>query len=253
VQIVRALIVDDEPAARSRLARLLEELGVEIAGEAPDGVTALALVHERRPDVLFLDVAMPEVDGFDVARHLGDPRPLIIFQTAYAHFAVKAFEHEALDYVVKPVTRDRLARALDRAARRLADSGLSAGWESGSLAVLGKAFGHVPARPERMLVRQGPGHRLVRVDAIERFTAEDGLVYAELTDVRHATDYSIQELEERFRGAFLRVSRADLVSIAHVGTIAGNRDGSATLSLTSGQTVHVSRRRASEVRRALQR
>ena len=114
--------------------------------------------------------------------------------------------------------------------------------------VLGKAFGHVPARPERMLVRQGPGHRLVRVDAIERFTAEDGLVYAELTDVRHATDYTIQELEERFRGAFLRVSRADLVSIAHVGTIAGNRDGSATLSLTSGQTVHVSRRRASEVR-----
>ena len=130
---MRALIVDDEPAARRRLATMLEELGVEIDGEAPDGLSALTLAGERRPDIIFLDVAMPEVDGFDVARHLPEPRPLIIFQTAYAQFAVKAFEHEALDYVVKPITRERLALALERAQRRLASSGARAAWPSDTL------------------------------------------------------------------------------------------------------------------------
>ena len=123
---MRVLIVDDEAAARRRLASLLEELGVEIVGEAPDGLAALAAVRQHRPDVVLLDVAMPEIDGFDVARHLDEPRPLIIFQTAYAEFALKAFEHDALDYVVKPVTRDRMAQAIDRAARRLASSGARA-------------------------------------------------------------------------------------------------------------------------------
>ena len=109
---MRVLIVDDETAARRRLATLLEELGVEIVGEAADGMAALELARDRHPDVVLLDVAMPEVDGFDVARHLSEPRPLVIFQTAYAEFALKAFEHEALDYVVKPVTRTRLAQAI---------------------------------------------------------------------------------------------------------------------------------------------
>lgn len=250
---MRALIVDDEPAARRRLATLLEELGVGIDGEAADGLTALELARERRPDVMFLDVAMPEIDGFDVARHLAEPRPLIIFQTAYAQFAVRAFEHEALDYVVKPVTRERLAQAVDRARRRLARAAGDATWAPGALTELGAAFGHVPARPERLLVRHASGHQLVPVAGIERFSAEEGLVYAVSGDSRHGTDYTLQELEARFSGAFVRVSRSELVNIPHVTGIATNGDGSATLTVSSGGRVHVTRRRAADVRTLLQR
>jgi DNA-binding LytR/AlgR family response regulator len=250
---VRALIVDDEPAARRRLATLLEELGVAIEGEAPDGLAALALARERRPDVIFLDVAMPEVDGFDVARHLGEPRPLVIFQTAYAEFALKAFEHEALDYVVKPVTRERLALAIDRAQRRLDNLAAGAPWASDALSKLGAAIGHVPTRPERLLVRRGSGHQLMPVASIERFLAEEGLVYAVAGDARHGTDYTLQELETRFGGAFVRASRSELVNIAHISRLTRNGDGSATLIVSSGAAVHVSRRRAAAVRAVLRR
>jgi DNA-binding LytR/AlgR family response regulator len=247
---MRALIVDDEPAARRRLATLLEELGVTIEGEASDGLTGLALARERRPDVIFLDISMPEIDGFDVARHLSEPRPLVIFQTAYTHFAVTAFEHEALDFVVKPVTRERLALAIDRAERRL-DQGGKAHWAADALSKLGAAIGHVPARPERLLVRRGGGHQLVPVATIERFSADEKLVYAVAGDVRSGTDYTLQELEARFGGAFLRASRSELVNIRHISGITRNGDGSATLTLASGARIHVSRRRAADVRSAL--
>ena len=264
---MRALVVDDEAAARRRLADLLEELGVEVAGEAGNGLDALTLARDRRPDVVFLDVSMPEVDGFDVARHLAEPRPLIVFQTAYAEFAVKAFEHEALDYLVKPVTRERLAQALDRVQRR---ASATPRWDGPAVASFGAAIGHVPARPERLLVRHGSGHRLVPLADIERFGTDEGLVYAHVPGAQgssevpglktrptsgsvHGTDYTLNELEERLRGVFVRISRSDLVSITHIAGIASNGDGSATLTLRSGETVHVSRRRAAAVRALLGR
>ncbi len=248
---MRALIVDDEPAARRRLGTLLEELGVAIEGEAADGVAALDLVRERRPDVIFLDISMPEVDGFDVARHLPHPRPLIIFQTAYSRFAVQAFEHEALDYVVKPVSRKRLAQAVERARRRLGRDRGDQQWDVSALSELRAALGHRPARPERLLVRHGAGHRLLSVAAIERFLAADGVVCAVSDGTQHGTDYTLQELEERLTGAFVRASRADLVNISHIAGIARGGDGSASLTLTSGVMVHVSRRRAAGVRSLL--
>jgi DNA-binding LytR/AlgR family response regulator len=247
---MRVLIVDDEAAARRRMARLLEELGVEIAGEAADGMTALELARARHPDVLLLDIAMPEVDGFDVARHLSDPRPLIIFQTAYAEFALKAFEHDALDYVVKPVSRTRLAQALERARRRL-DSTTAPDWTPGALAQLGAAMHHQPVRPERLLVRHGTGHQLVPLHAIACFSAIEGLVYARTGERLAGTDYTLTELDDRMKGAFVRASRSDLVNLSHIAGITSNGDGSATLLLRDGTTVRVSRRRAADVRAVL--
>ena len=241
---MRALIVDDEAPARRRLADLLDGLGVDVVGEADNGIRALELTRERRPDVIFLDIAMPEVDGFDVARHLPEPRPLVVFQTAYAEFAVTAFEHDALDYIVKPVTRERLAQAIDRISRRTG----AVQWGSPDLTKLGSALGHVPARPERLLVRHGAAYRLFPVSEIERFSADGGLVYAHASSGRFGTDYTLNELEERLQGVFVRASRSDLVAIRHVSTIASNGDGSATLTLASGVTVHVSRRRSAAVR-----
>ena len=244
---MRALVVDDEAPARRRLADLLEELGVEVLGEAANGLEALEIARHRRPEVIFLDVSMPEVDGFDVARHLDEPRPLIVFQTAYTQFAVKAFDHEALDFIVKPVTRERLAQAIDRVSRRTA----AAQWDVSELARFGATIGHVATRPERLLVRHGSEHRLLPVADIERFTTEEGLVCANTPAGVHGTDYTLNELEERLRGVFVRTSRSELVAVARITAIRSNGDGSATLTLASGVTVHVSRRRAAGVRNLL--
>ena len=253
---MRILIVDDESAARARLASLLEEIdpaGIEIVGEAGDGLSALELVRQHHPDLVLLDISMPEVDGFDVARHMPHPRPLIIFQTAYAEYALQAFDHEALDYVVKPVTRSRLAQAVERARTRLTAEAGKPGWDGGSLDRLGQALGYQRSRSPRVLVRAGAGHRLLPLSEVTRFTAGDGVVYAHTSNGQPITDYTLAELETRTGDEFVRVSRADLVNVAHVEHIRSNGDGSATLVLTDETEVRVSRRRASEVRNVLER
>jgi two-component system LytT family response regulator len=244
---MRVLVVDDEPAARRRLALMLEELDEEVAGEAANGVEALELARDRRPDVLLLDIEMPEVDGFDVARHLPEPRPLIVFQTAYDEYALRAFEHAALDYLVKPVTLDGLRRALGRARERLA-APAPAALDAGALASLRATVRGEAPRRARLLVREGRGHRLVALDAITRFTAVEGLVYAWLDGGdKRLTDYTLAELEERAGPAFVRASRGELVNAEAVERIVRNGDGSATLGLRGGAQVHVSRRRAPDV------
>ena len=112
---MRLLIVDDEAPARAKLRRMLGAYDdVQIVGEAADGAAALALAGELRPDVMFLDVQMPEVDGFDVAASLPDDGPALVFVTAFDHYALQAFDTRASDYLLKPVEPQRLERALQR-------------------------------------------------------------------------------------------------------------------------------------------
>jgi two-component system LytT family response regulator len=244
---MRVLVVDDEPAARRRLALMLEELDEEVVGEAANGVEALEMARERRPELLLLDIEMPEVDGFDVARHLPEPRPLLVFQTAYDEYALRAFEHAALDYLVKPVTLDGLRRALGRARERL-EAPAGAAVDAEVLRTLRSSVRRESPRRPRLLVREGRGHRLVPFEQITRFTADEGLVYAFLDGGdRRLTDYTLAELEERAGDAFVRASRGELVNAEAVERIVRNGDGSATLGLRGGATVHVSRRRAPEV------
>jgi DNA-binding LytR/AlgR family response regulator len=249
--LMRVLIVDDEPAARRRLALMLEELDEEVVGQAANGVEALEMARERAPDLLLLDVEMPEVDGFDVLRHLGEPRPLVVFQTAYDEYALRAFEHAALDYLVKPVTRAglerALARALARARERLAAPSLPILDEQVAQALRAAAGVEAPRR-RRLLVREGRGHRLVALDEVVRFSTDEGMSHAHLAaGGKHLTDYTLAELEARTGAAFVRVSRADLVRVDAVSRVTRNSDGSATLGLADGSTVHVSRRRTPEV------
>jgi len=252
---MRILIVDDEPAARHRLAALIEEIdpaGFEIVGEAGDGMAALELARERRPDVILLDIAMREVDGFDVARHLIEPRPLIIFQTAHHQFALKAFDHDALDYVVKPVRKARLASALERARIRLAAPVRGRGWDVSALAGAGQAFGYTPTAPARLLVRHGAGHRLIALRTIRRFSADDAGVGAHHLEGRSLTDYTLADLETRVGAQFVRTSRADLVNVACIDHVASNGDGSLTITIRDDDALRVSRRRAADVKRRLQ-
>jgi DNA-binding LytR/AlgR family response regulator len=249
---MRVLIVDDEAAARRRLAALLAALDVEVAGVASDGVMALDEIRARKPDVVLLDIAMPEADGFEVARHLPDPRPLVIFQTAYGDHALKAFDHEAVDYVVKPITLARLRQAIDRAGRRLLERSAAATTPAVLARIEAAVAQSRPVRRTRVLVRQGAGHRALALRDVIRFSADEGLVYALTAAGRHLTDYTLNELESRLAGIFIRTNRADLVHLDRIERLASNGDGSATLTLAAGTVVHVSRRRAAAVRRSLQ-
>jgi two-component system LytT family response regulator len=249
---VRVLIVDDETAARVRLETMLEELDVEVVGLAENGVQALEMSGSLAPDVLLLDIAMPEVDGFDVARALVEPRPLVIFQTAHDEHALRAFEHEALDYVVKPVTLDRLSRAIDRARRHL-DIADRPPLPRDLLVRFAAAAGVTAAAKPRLLVRDHGGHRLLALRDIDRFAAARGAVYAHADCGRFLTDYTLTELEERTLGGFVRCSRSDLVNIDRIRRIATHADGSAELALADGTAVRVSRRRAAEVRATIAR
>ncbi len=250
---MRVLIVDDEPAARQRLAFMLEDLDIEVVGEAANGVIALELVRTLQPDLLLLDITMPEVDGFDVARHLPEPRPLIVFQTAYDEHALQAFEHAAVDYLLKPVARAMLERALGRAEERLGTRTQptpSLALDPAVLDTLRDALG-APARRARLLVRDHGGHRLLPFAEILRCSAAEGVVYAHTAKGHYLTDYTVKEIEERAGDFFMRTSRADLVNLDHVVRIVSSGDGSATLTLSDGSRVQVSRRRGAVVRRAL--
>ena len=116
---IRALIVDDEPPARTRLRQLLEQAGVSVVGEAGSAAEALALIHDRRPDVLFLDIEMPEVRGTSLAASLPEPRPFVVFATAYERYAIEAFACDATDYLLKPVNRAKLAATIERIRQRM--------------------------------------------------------------------------------------------------------------------------------------
>lgn len=249
---MRVLIVDDEAPARRRLAVMLDELDVEVVGEAAGGLEALEMIRERRPDVVLLDIAMPEVDGLDVARHVEPPRPVVIFQTAFDTYALSAFEVEAADYVLKPVTLDRLRQALDRAERRMA-SGASSGLTTAAIERLHAAIAAAnPARRPRLLVRDRSGHRLLALRDVLRCHAEDDVVHVYATSGRFTSEFTLAELAARSGGVLLRPSRADLVNADHVTRLTSNGDGSATLTLADGTTVHVTRRRAAEIRAALE-
>ena len=249
---MRVLVVDDETAARRRLSIMLAELDVELVGEAANGLVALQLVRERKPDVILLDITMPEIDGFDVAQHLAEPKPLIVFQTAFDEYALEAFEHEAIDYLVKPVTLSKLQRAMERARER---------WESARnqelsrdvLRQLRSSLKPASGAPSRVLVRERGGHRLVSFDEIPLFRAEHGTVHALTNSGEYLTDYTLADLEQRLGAAFTRPNRSELVNVQWIERIASNGDGSATLTLRDGTSIHVTRRRAADVRQHLER
>jgi DNA-binding LytR/AlgR family response regulator len=261
MSVLRVVVVDDEPAARRRSADLATELGAIVIGEAANGLEALERIPALAPDVVLLDVEMPEVDGVEVARRLVEPRPFIVFATAFDQYAAAAFEAEALDFVVKPVSKERLAVTFERARRRLATNHVPTPMSADVVAAVAAAIGRdvhtrLPA-PRRVLVRQRNGHRLVPVADVERFFAADNVVCAVVSTCDQVTepivDYSLDELELRLTGAFVRINRRDLLAIDRIERIVSTGDGAATVVTRDGVVWRVSRRRTAGVREALVR
>jgi two-component system, LytTR family, response regulator len=231
---LRALIVDDEAPARGRLRQILAERSdVEVVGEAEDGVEALERIQALTPDVVFLDIQMPGCSGLDVVASLGQPRPAIIFCTAFDQHAVDAFEVRATDYLLKPVTRARLDAALARLAPNApGDDGAAA-----SEAAL-------PGSPARFLARRGARFHVVPAADVVAFSFDDGQ-----TRLHTATDQlwmqpTLAQLLRRLdRTQFTQVSRAVVVRLDAVREAKPNTDGTGQIVLSNGTVVEVSRRR----------
>ena len=233
--MIRVVIVDDEELARERLRRLLEEIGdVEIAGEASDGVEAMARIAELAPAAVFLDIQMPGATGLEVAASLPEPRPHIIFCTAYDQYAIDAFELHAVDYLLKPVNRARLQKALDR---------LRAGTPPAPLDTALRAA--VPVT--RFLARKGAAYRVVPAQDVLCFVSEDGLTKL-VAGGAYWIAPTLNELESRVDPAkFFRISRAAIVNLDAVHEVVPIAGGSGEVTLRDGTRLEVSRRRFKEL------
>jgi two-component system LytT family response regulator len=222
------MVVDDEPLARRRLTRLLAGMrGVEVAGEAGDGPTALARIQHTAPSVVLLDVQMPEMDGLAVSRRLRPPRPLIVFVTAFDRFAVEAFDVQAIDYLLKPVSETRLAAALDRVRERLSLAGPAT----------------PPRRPiERLPVRSQGRVDLIPVADIDWLEAADNYVVVHAGRRTHILRDTLSRLEaELDPTAFARIHRATIVRIDRIIRLDVATRGDYRVTLADGTDVTMSR------------
>jgi two-component system LytT family response regulator len=229
---MNVLLVDDERLARAELKRLLaEHSDVEIAGEARNGTEAAAYIAELRPDVMFLDIQMPECDGFELLSHI-DRAPMVVFTTAYDEYAIRAFEVNALDYLLKPVSPQRLSKTLGRLRSMLAAS--AAG-----------------PSPERVFVKDGERCWFVRLPEIALFESEGNYTRLYFGDSKPLIPSSLAKLELRLdRARFFRASRRHIVNLDFVAS-AEERHGRLQLVLRDGSKVEVSRRQAHQMRHVM--
>jgi DNA-binding LytR/AlgR family response regulator len=231
VPIYRALIIDDEPLARRRLRQLLSAApDFEVVGECDDARQAADLARTLRPDVAFVDIGMPHLDGFGVQGALRERVPIIVFVTAHPEHAARAFDVAASDYLVKPVTQARFNAALDRIRRAAGDRGA-----------------------ERILLGGRLGGAAVSVADVLWLEADGAYVTVHLAHRDHVVRESLVELLDRFGSTrFLRIHRSAGVNLAHVRALRRQSPG-LVIELSNGTRVPVSRRKAGKVVEFLRR
>jgi len=245
---VKILIVDDEKPARERLRQLVNDLGThEVLGEAANGQDAISLAASSPPDVVLLDIRMPGVDGIETAHHLNTMAspPAIVFTTAYDEYALDAFEASAIGYLLKPVRRERLERALDQAARI---TGVTLSELRDEIAS-SKRRRHVCASVKDEL-------RLIPINEISYFSADQKYVCVHHDGGKDLIVDSLKSLEEEFGDDFVRIHRSALVAVDKVDRLEKTADGRTRIVLrehvsTSNDDLTISRRHLADVRRRL--
>ena len=233
------LVVDDEPIARHALARLLrEQQDIEIVGECGDGASALAAIRAHSPDLVFLDIQMPELSGLDVAAALGAQLPATVFVTAHEQYAVRAFEANALDYLVKPFSRERFARTLQRARQRLGQGADDPRRVAQALEALRRHDDYL----ERIPVRVDERVLLLPVDDIVWIRANRNTVELHLVDAMHELRETMTTLAAKLDPRrFARVHRSAIVNLRRVRDIHPWFNGHHVLTLDTGQQLRMSR------------
>jgi two-component system LytT family response regulator len=238
------LIVDDEAPARRKLRRLLEaEPGVAIAGEAADGEAAVDAIRELAPDVVLLDIQMPKKSGFEVIEEIGvEAMPVVVFVTAFDEHALRAFEVEAVDYLLKPFAAPRLRRALDRARTRAEAAPAQLARQLDGL--LARVRGKEPAFLARLLVEASPNREvLLPVEEIDVFRARGNQVELITAGRTYRCRGPLARLEERLDPeSFLRVNRSEIVRLGAVAEMQPWFRGDYRVVLASGEVLSWSRR-----------
>jgi len=241
---MKILIVDDEPLARKRLERLLEEIGgCNVVGEAGNGTDALRRSSELSPDIVLLDIRMPEMDGIETAKQLArlpNP-PAIVFVTAFSDHALSAFEAHAVDYLVKPIRKERLQQALAKAHTL----------NRAQLATLAKSDA-APAGRAHLSVTVRGNMELIPIDDVFYFHADQKYVRVRSARGEALIEDSLKQLEDEFPARFIRIHRNALVAVAHIAGLEKDNLGRCYLKLRhSDEKLEISRRVLPEVRRHL--
>lgn len=240
---IRTVIVDDEPLARDKLRGFLARHPMmQLAGEAGDGIQAVEIIDQLRPDVVLLDVQMPELDGFEVLAALKqEPLPYVVFVTAFDHYAVKAFDCGALDYLLKPVAPDRFDRAMERARTEL-----EAGRPIALADRLASALEAVAAaRPpvERFLVRERDRSRFVPVEEIEWIEAAGNYLKLHTAGGIHLVRGTMKAVEGRLdQSRFARIHRTAIVNLGWIRFLEPWSHGDQIVVMKSGTRLTLSRR-----------
>jgi two-component system LytT family response regulator len=241
---VRVLIVDDEPLARERVRQLLrDEEDIEVVGECEDGVSALSAIRELDPDLVFLDVQMPELDGFGLLSQLDAKRmPAIVFVTAHDQFALRAFEVHALDYLLKPFDQERFEAAVGRARQWLARRGseeIDARLSSLLADLRGSATGRLQ---DRIAVKAGGRVILIKAEEIDWVEAADNYVSLHVGSASHLLRETMNSFEQRLPPErFLRISRSTIVNLDRVRELQPLFHGEYAVILNDGTRVSLSR------------
>ena len=245
---LRTLIVDDEAPARERLRKFLaqNEL-VEVIGEADNGIKAVEMIEGLNPDLVLLDIQMPGLDGFGIIKMLQNP-PLIIFVTAYDEYAIRAFEVNALDYLLKPFTKVRLGRAIERAYQEFSKRTDFSVKLDGLFQTLKEQSRYL----ERIAVRRGGRIFVLDVANIDWIGSESGLIFIHAKEERYITNYTLEELESRLNPhVFFRAHRSAIVNLTRIKEIIPWFAGSHRIRLTTGAEVDLSRNQAKELRKII--
>jgi two-component system, LytTR family, response regulator len=251
---MRALIVDDEPLARTALLRLLKrDTDIAIVAECGDGESAVKSIRQMKPDVVFLDVQMPEMDGFELLEHLPqDERPAVIFLTAFDQYALRAFEVHAVDYLLKPIDDVRFNEALERVQRVLQmerDTTLSERLES-LLSDLHARKG--PGVSQRFAIRNGRRVFFVNANEVEWIEAQGDYAALHVSGKTHLLREPLHLLERRLDAAsFVRIHRSTIVRLDRIAEMQALANRDCLLRLKDGTTLRVSRSYSDRLQEAL--
>ena len=244
--------MDDEPLARERIRRLLQkEADIEIVGECADGNEALAAIGEQQPDLVFLDVQMPELDGFGVLEQLGrEATPAIVFVTAHDRFALRAFEVHALDYLLKPFDGERFRKALERARDRIQHR--QTGDLSRRISDLLADFKSGAPPQNRLAVKSGGRVLFLKIEDIDWVEAADNYVNLHIGNEAHLHRETMTAMEGKLPAdKFMRVSRSTIVNIERIKELQPLFHGEYAVILRNGTRLTLSRSHREELNRLL--
>jgi two-component system LytT family response regulator len=254
---IRVLIVDDEPVARQNIRALLgDDRDIEIAGECGSGPKAVKLIQTLAPDLIFLDIQMPEMNGFDVLRKIdADKMPAIIFITAFDQYAIRAFEVQALDYLLKPFDDERFEMALSRAKSQIEQRGAAA-LKKKILALLETQLdsGTGPSGVEKFLIKSASRIFFVSADEIDWIEAADYYTRLHVNGQSHMLRETMADLEGRLDPErFLRIHRSAIVNLSRVEEVQPRSGGEYVVVLRDGTALKLSRSRRNRLETILSR